>query len=560
LNRSDNKAKLLLIAVIVFGLVIGVVSLTQNWGKSQDTVTAEASLKKLNDLFAKISVNRLTPKKDVGFQEEEAVIILPDISEYPFAVNPATADYLTVYAAAEIAGSDQGNWLVEEAEAFNRSGVIVDGKPVSVGVRVIPSALSADFISSNKYKPDVLIASNMLWGNILISKGVKAVELEERLAGNTAGMVIYSKKFDELTGKYGELNIKTIVSCVLNGEIALGYTNPLSSSEGLNLLLSVLHVFDVNEPLGTASVTQLRKFQDNIPYVSYDVAQLKSSALNGTLDGFVSDYFTYVNAPDLKSSYTFIPFGVRHDHPAYEIGDLVPMKKQMALLFMEHLKKPDAQAAAAGKGLNSLEAYQSDYPQPDGTTLIQAQETWKKEKNGSSDLTAVFVADISGSMEGSPLLKLKASLNRAVSVIDMNTNIGLVTFSDSVNIALPIAKFDFEQKAYFSNAVRSMTAGGGTAMYDAIVVAQKMLIDAQERNPNTKLMLFVLTDGETNRGLSFEDIEVMTRGLKIPVYTIGYNADIDSLRRLSDINEATTMNAETEDVIYKLQSLFNAQM
>ena len=175
-------------------------------------------------------------------------------------------------------------------------------------------------------------------------------------------------------------------------------------------------------------------------------------------------------------------------------------------------------------------------------------------------MTAVFVADISGSMEGSPLLKLKASLNRAATFIDSNTNIGLITFSDNVNIALPIAKFDNNQKSYFSNAVRSMQAGGGTAMFDAVVVAQKMLIDAQERNPNTKLMLFVLTDGETNRGYSFRDIENVTRSLRIPVYTIGYNADIEELEKLSDINEAKTINAETEDVIYKLQSLFNAQM
>jgi len=105
-----------------------------------------------------------------------------------------------------------------------------------------------------------------------------------------------------------------------------------------------------------------------------------------------------------------------------------------------------------------------------------------------------------------------------------------------------------------------MTASGGTAMFDAVVVAQKMLTDAQARNPNTKLMLFVLTDGESNRGYEFRDIESVTQGLRIPVYTIGYNADIDVLQSLSDINEATTMNADTDDVIYKLQSLFNAQM
>ena len=97
-------------------------------------------------------------------------------------------------------------------------------------------------------------------------------------------------------------------------------------------------------------------------------------------------------------------------------------------------------------------------------------------------------------------------------------------------------------------------------MFDAIVVAEKMLMEEQKKNPNTKLMLFVLTDGETNRGYSFNNIEKVTRGIKVPIYTIGYNADIDILKKVSNINEAATMNAENDNIIYKLESLFNSQM
>ena len=163
-------------------------------------------------------------------------------------------------------------------------------------------------------------------------------------------------------------------------------------------------------------------------------------------------------------------------------------------------------------------------------------------------------------MYGSPLLKLKASLKQAINFIGSDANIGFVTFSDTVNIAVPIAKFDSTQKSYFSNAVKNLSANGGTAMFDAIVVAEKMLMEEQQKNPNTKLMLFVLTDGETNRGYSFNNIEKVTRGIKVPIYTIGYNADIDILKKVSNINEAATMNAENDNIIYKLESLFNSQM
>jgi len=54
------------------------------------------------------------------------------------------------------------------------------------------------------------------------------------------------------------------------------------------------------------------------------------------------------------------------------------------------------------------------------------------------------------------------------------------------------------------------------------------------------------------------DAEGMLRTLKIPIYTIGYNANIQELQTLSSINEAASINADSEDVIYKLGSLFNA--
>ena len=248
------------------------------------------------------------------------------------------------------------------------------------------------------------------------------------------------------------------------------------------------------------------------------------------------------------------------DSPVYTIGNLSSLKIEIVNKFVEYCKSSTSQEKATNAGFNGLQDYTYSGYQYKGNQVETAQNLWKKEKNGSNDLTAVFVADVSGSMEGSPMLKLKASLNRASTFIDENTNIGLVTFSDSVNIALPIAKFDNTQKAYFVNAVKSMKASGGTAMFDAIVVAEHMLIEQQEKKPNTRTMLFVLTDGESNRGYNFEDIEEVSKGLRIPIYTIGYNADIDILKEVSDINEASTMDADSDNVIYKLESLFNSQM
>ena len=559
---ENNVVKLLTIAVVVFGVIFIVVSATQNWGKTTNTITTEASVKRLNDLYGTLRVNLLAPKKDPSIligEGEDDIAVLPDISQYPFVVNPATDNYLTVYASSEKTGAGYANWLTETAEQFNRSGVTLDGKPVSVGIRSVPSGVGAAFIYSGKYTPDLFAPSSELWGDVVTAKGATVRLMEKRLAGNVAGIILSKKKSDELGQKYGTLDGNAVVNGIVNGELMIGYADALSSSEGLNFVITALRTFDSGNPLSDTAISQLKKFQDHIPYIAYDASQLKASTVIGTLDGFVADYLMYTNSPELQS-YVFIPFGVRHDQPVYEVGDLSAIKQQIAAAFVEHCKSAAAQTLATEKGFNGLESYAYAAGQPEGALILQIQEAWKKEKSGTRDMTAVFVADISGSMEGSPLLKLKASLNRAATVIGSNTNIGLVTFSDEVNIALPIAKFDQNQKAYFYNAVRSMGAGGGTAMFDAIIVGEKLLVDAQAQNPNTKLMLFVLTDGETNRGYEFDKIEGITRDLRIPIYTIGYNADIDVLQQVSDINEATTMNAETDNVIYKLESLFNAQM
>ena len=49
-------------------------------------------------------------------------------------------------------------------------------------------------------------------------------------------------------------------------------------------------------------------------------------------------------------------------------------------------------------------------------------------------------------------------------------------------------------------------------------------------------------------------------GLQMPIYTIGYNANIDALKEISEINEAVCINAGTEDIAYQLRQLFNANM
>jgi Ca-activated chloride channel homolog len=565
MNGKNNSLKIVMIfigiAVLVFGIIYGGMLLTKNLGKSKAVVTAANATASLNDLYNDITVNNIEARKDqIELGKTDVKETLPSIDKYPAQVENSTGDFIEIFSSTEKTGENKDGWLNDTAKEFNAAKFKVNGKTVSVRIRGIASGMGMDYIVSGKYVPDAFTPSNELWGEMMKSNGSNIKLVEKRLAGNVAGVLTSKKKYDELIKKYGAINLKNITEAVAGNEMAMGYTNPFASSTGLNFLISTLSTFDSKNPLSDKAVKGFEKFQTNIPFVAYTTLQMRESAESGVLDGFIMEYQTYFNTPDLRSDYVFTPFGVRHDSPMYEIGNLSVEKEKILNKFIEFCKSDKYQKLASEYGFNKLNEYKAEIGNIKGDVISEAQKLWKEKKNGTKDIAAVFVADISGSMEGAPLNKLKQSLLSGSQYIGKDNSVGLVTFSDDVNINLPIAKFDINQRSLFSGAVKDMMANGSTAMFDGIIVASKMLMEEKAKNPNAKLMLFVLTDGETNKGHSLKDVEGILKTFKIPVYTIGYNANITALQNISSINEAASINADSDDVIYKLGSLFNAQM
>ena len=552
---------LIVMAIIIFGVIYGGITLTKNWGKSKETISKENATGKLKKICKDININEVEPRNapiDLGVKDVKDTI--PNIDKYPAKVENTTDSYIEIFSTGEKAGNGKDGWLIDVANNFNESKFEINGKIISVKVREITSGLGMDYIISEKYLPDAYSPSNELWGEMIKANG-KTIELcDDRMVGNVAGILISKEKYDELIKKYGAINLKNITQAVANGEINMGYTNPFASATGLNFLVSTLATFDSSNPLSEKAIDGFNEFQNNIPLIAYTTLQLRNSAESGILDGFIMEYQTYVNSPELKTDYIFTPFGYRHDSPLYSVGNLSNEKKEILNKFIEFYKQDKYQELAVKDGFNALEDYKCEIENLDGNTILQAQKLWKENKNGDKPIVAVFVADVSGSMEGEPLNELKKSLLNGSRYIGEENSIGLVTYSNDVNINLPIEKFDLNQRSLFTGAVQDMDASGGTATFDAIAVAVQMLLDEKEKNPDAKLMLFVLSDGETNIGHSLDDLREILESVKIPVHTIGYNANIEALENISRINEATSINADSDDVIYKLGSLFNAEM
>ncbi|WP_449603310.1 vWA domain-containing protein [Paenibacillus sp. Marseille-Q9583] len=550
-----------IITVVVFALVYFGITLTSNLGKTTTEVSSEDAGKRLEKLYKKINVNIAEQVK--GQIDLDPVAIgdsLPDISKFPISVTNTTDSFVEIFSSTEKSGTGNDGWLNEVATDFNSSNIEVNGLPVSVKIRNIASGTATDYIRSGKYIPDAFTPSNELWGEMVKANGMNTQLITNRLIGNVAGIVTNKTKYDELVEKYGSLNVKTITDAIANNELSMGYTDPFASSTGLNFLVTALGTFDSSDLLGEQAVQGFEKFQANVPFIASTTLQMRDAAKTGKLDAFVLEYQIYANAPELKGSYVFTPFGVRHDSPLYALGDLPQEKLDIIKKFAEFVEQDKYQRLGEEKGFNGLNEYHSEVNPVDGSLLSSAQKLWKEKKNGNKPIAAVFVADVSGSMNGEPLNRLKQSLLTGQKYLGKDNSIGFVSYSDNVTINLPIGKYDTNQQSMFVGAIDSLQANGGTATFDGIVVALKMLQDEMKINPEIKPLIFVLSDGETNEGHSLNDIRGLIETYKIPIYTIGYNANIKALESISIINEAANINADTDDVVYKIGNLLNVQM
>ena len=373
-----------IVVIMVIILIVSIVLKQTKGGNGEGGVSGRGSGKSLEQLYKNVKVNEATPQKGtISLGTNNLYDELPEIDKYPLAVTGKGDIDIEIFTSGEKAGKDNDSWLIDVANKFNSSGSTVNGRTVSMSVRSVASGTATDYIISNKYVPDLYTPSNTLFGEYAKTNGGSLEMYEERLVGNTAGILI--KK-----GTYSDFD--SIIKAVQDNQINVGYTNPQTSATGLNLLLTLLKD-------GTENFTSFNK---NIPYVAYTTQQMRDSASNGSLDGMLTEYQAYINDSNLTSMYDFIPFGVRHDNPVYICDKDLKTQDELDAIKMvvDYCKSSEMQKIATSKGFNANDDYKPDL-EFSGAEVTQGLETYKKEKDNGRDIIAVFVADCSGSIAGS---------------------------------------------------------------------------------------------------------------------------------------------------------------
>jgi len=505
-----------------------------------------------------------TRRANIKLSKTNLLSMLPGISEYPMTLDARDStqtEAVEIFTSSEKAGQGRDGFYLELANQFNRQGYqISNGKRAQIAVRKIASGLGAQFILAQRYTPDAFSPSNHLWGDMLQAQGIPLTTMATATAPNTAGVIVRSSKKSMITTD-NKLDVQKLLTAVTGGSFAMGYTNPYQSSTGLNFLLTVLDAFsqqDETQFLAPDVSSAFEAFQAGIPFVAQTTLQMRDAAVDsGVLDALVMEHQSWVNVKGM-GDYEFVPFGVRHDSPLYATAEADAGEREVLKLFADFVEKN--KRAANEYGFGGMSQYKNSYSINNGATILGAQKIWKEKKSGGKPIAAMFVADVSGSMDGSRIKNLKKALIESSDLISSTNAIGLVSYNESVNIDLNIRPFNIQQKALFIGAVEDLSTGGNTATNNAVLTAAKELISFSRNHNDHKLVIFVLSDGETNKGLSYDSIANLMEWTSIPIHAIAYELSSDHLKAMASLAEGAYIESSAESASYRIGNLLNSEM
>lgn len=176
------------------------------------------------------------------------------------------------------------------------------------------------------------------------------------------------------------------------------------------------------------------------------------------------------------------------------------------------LKKEAFALSESGKGVSSLTV----------TPLLQSRVR---------PVTVAMVFDISGSTAGRPLADAKAAGKRFVSLLPAGVRVMVVAFGPKASIRQGLTA----DRSALNRAIDGLTASGGTAMYDGIVLAASRLggVAAQHN-----ILLF--SDGKDTASVrTLSQAVAAAKKVSAPVTSVGLVTSDSDAAALSTIADAT---------------------
>ena len=338
---------------------------------------------------------------------------------------------------------------------------------------------------------------------------------------------------DRLGWKNGAISWKDIADAAGRGDFRFAMTNPTASNSGFSALVGVADAFAGGEALSVSTINAdgLRAF-------------LNGQALTAGSSGFLADsYAKSERQLDGIVNYESVLLGLNASHTLrdpllliYPTEGIVTAEYPLMLLnnakrasfdkLAKYLTTRAVQARiqriTGRRAVTPGIAPDPRFPKgvlveaPFPANLAVVQELLDQYQTElRKPASTVYVLDLSGSMQGNRLARLKKAMLGLAGVDTSFTGhfsrfaprekVTLVTFDsrvlDTRTFAIDSTDPQSQSLAALRDYISGLRTGGNTAIYSALQRADQVAVGLREADPDAYMSIVLLTDGENNAGL-----------------------------------------------------------
>jgi len=456
-------------------------------------------------------------------------------------------------------------WLTQAIAQFNGEHQQSGGHDVFVEMGYVEAGQAVSDLAKGDTQTALWIPDDNSWTGVLASRGNPGFTSDCVSVATSPLVIAMWRPLAEALGwparSLGWLDISSLAAdppswAYYSGgqfgkTLRLSHTHPALSGSGASALLAVVHAAKQSKTITDADVSD--------PIVKASVASFESSvasfatstdALGKTMRqrgiGYLGAAAVYESTvveygqgdPQIVPVYPFEGTFVA-THPACLNGAAAPEARGAAKVFRDALLSEPYQALARNHGLRPVTgapqfspSVGADAAQPkivyaqSGATAIEAlQKLWLSARK---PVNLVMILDISGSMEGSKIEKMREGAVQFVRQMSDDDHISVIAFSTGANELVHGARVGDSREAIAAQ-IQDLQAGGDTRLYDTI--ADGATVISQTASSQRTNVLVVLTDGQDTNSRVHQfssELIALAAGNDTSVFTIGYGADADT--------------------------------
>ncbi|CAM0958913.1 unnamed protein product [Alopecurus aequalis] len=161
-------------------------------------------------------------------------------------------------------------------------------------------------------------------------------------------------------------------------------------------------------------------------------------------------------------------------------------------------------------------------PIEENTQKVMLELTGGDSTGDRSGLDLVAVLDVSGSMQGDKIDKMKTAMQFVIKKLSPIDRLSIVTFADAAARLCPLRQITEASQPELQGLIGGLRAGGNTNISDGLRTGLKVLAD-RKLSGGRVVGVMLMSDGQQNRGGDAAQVAVGN----VPVYTFGFGADYD---------------------------------